>query len=219
MKLIYYIVLYTLSLSCITQKTTTILNNNNMQYPEYNIPIITNKFEVFDIEIFNKEVNIISKKRVIQNDLIYLEENYQKPGYIRRIYENESFFMISKFFYDNGNIKSKIISFNNGSPYGIWYEFNEEGKLIKETDYNQPKNKIGWRYILRYCNKNNIPLTKGYKEFSGFQTTIYLDKDVEKEQGIWTITWQIAGDKLKEIKLHGFSARIISEKELEFINP
>jgi hypothetical protein len=212
MKLLTYILLCTLSVNCTGQKQT-IKNNKTMQ--DYNIPIITNQFETFDFETFNKKT---SKHRYNEKKgdtfRILVGAN---SGYGETTHNEKSYFKILKGFYTNGNIRAKGISFNNGSEYGTWYEFSEDGKLVKETNYNQPLNKIGWRYILNYCKRNNIPLTKGYTE-NGYHTEIYFDKDVEKEDGIWTITWQTAGDKLEEIKLHGASGWQISKKELEFIN-
>jgi hypothetical protein len=182
---------------------------------DYNIPTIDNQLETFDIEVFNKES--VRDKRILTTNNSVIEEDTQSFGYAQQTYPNDSYFSILKLYFSNGKIKEKGVYFNNGSEYGTWYKFSEEGKLIKETNYNQPLNKIGWRYILNYCKRNNIPLTKGYTE-NGYHTEIYFDKDVEKEDGIWTITWQTAGDKLEEIKLHGASGWQISKKELEFIN-
>ncbi len=187
--------------------------NISMENQEIIIPEIDNKFEKFDKETFNKE-NIRGKRTEITKDY-FVEEDTQSPGYARQIYSKTSIFSILKLYFENENIEKKGITFNNGSEYGIWYEFDEEGKLINEINTDAGYD-YGWEDIIKYSEKNKIILTKG-NETSGFQTTIYKE---ESEDGnkIWVITYQISGDQLIELTLDGKTGKEINKKELEFIN-
>jgi hypothetical protein len=137
-------------------------------------------------------------------------------GYSNAIYLIDSYFSVTKNYFKNGNIEIKGVAFNNGSEYGIWYEFDDEGKLIKEINTDEGYT-FGWKDIISYCEANKIPLTKGYKEFDGFQTRIYK-KESEKSKKIWVITYLLpVGDKLMEITLDGKTGKELKRKKLDFI--
>lgn len=62
-------------------------------------------------------------------------------GIKQKIILPKGWFNIQKEYYSNGSIKSKRI-YNKTSPgdYGLMYEFDEQGKLIKTTDFDE-----GWK--------------------------------------------------------------------------
>ena len=190
-----------------------------MEDQEIIIPKIDNNFEKFDIESFQKH-NLSRYDEVIGNNVLIVHtgdkaDDQKKIGFSKVVYKTESYFNITKNFYSNGNIQIKGISFNNGSQYGIWYEFDENGNLIEEIDMDKGFD-FGWEQVILYCIENKIELTKGY-ETSGFQTTIYKEENDEGDK-IWVITYQIAGDQLLELTLDGKTGEEINRKELEFIN-
>ncbi len=90
-------------------------------------------------------------------------------------------------------IREKGVLINEGPQIGIWYEFDEQGNLIKEIDTD-----------------------KGY-ETSGFQTTIYKE---ESEQGnnIWKIEYQSSGDQTTEIILDGITGKELDKKIIPYEN-
>ena len=188
---------------------------NTMEEQEIIIPEVDNKFERFDIESFKeRKRNNSTYEHINDSIIIYTGAN---AGYSIALYIASSYFGIVKNYYkDNGYIEIKGISFNNGSEYGIWYKFDEQGSLIEENDTDKGYD-FGWKEVILYCEAHKIPLTKGYVT-SGFQTTIYKE---ENDQGtkIWVITYQIAGDQLLELTLDGKTGEELSRKELEFINP
>ncbi len=184
-------------------------NQNNF------IPAIDNSFEKFDIKEFEVKKDSISKKYIISNEVFYQEAEKQSLGYIRRTYYNKSYFMMVKKFFDNGNIQEKAISFNNGYPIGIWYEFDEAGNLIREIDTDRGYD-FGWKEILSYCGQHKITLAQGY-ETSGFQTTIYKEESASGAN-IWVITHQVSGDQLEEITLDGKTGTVLGKKQIEFVN-
>lgn len=177
------------------------------------IPIVDNKFEKFDIKTFKKN---------LENGFYIFQENEflnrcytQSNGYLQEIYSHNSIYSLNKFFYNNGNIHKKGYYINEGSLVGIWYYFDESGKLIKEEDTDagydfQPED------VIKYCEKNKIILPKGYQT-SGYQTRI-LKENMEGKKA-WRISYQIAGDKIQEIILDGKTGKELEKKVVPFHNP
>ncbi|EKB59900.1 hypothetical protein [Bergeyella zoohelcum] len=177
------------------------------------IPTVDNKFEKFDIDDFNKNVEYgfyIYQK----NNILY--RNYtQSIGYLQEIYPAESIYSLNKFFHNNGFIRKKGYYFNNGSQIGIWYHFDESGKLIKEEDTD-----IGYDFgpmeVVKYCKENKIVLPKGYQP-TGYQTRV-LKQEFEGKK-VWRISYQIAGDKIQQILLDGKTGKELQKKIVPFYNP
>lgn len=161
MKYIVYITIILINLnSCKAQ-------NKIKMEQDIMIPKITDGFEKFDLDkyVFEKENSFVLEDEKL------IKRMSQSFGYAKHIVFPLSYFSIIKLYYKNRNIKEKGVSFNNGSEYGIWYEYDENGKLINTTDTDEGYD-FSWKDIIRYCEKNEIPLTKGHKEFAGFQTRI-----------------------------------------------
>ncbi|MCG7500515.1 hypothetical protein MHM83_01400 [Tenacibaculum sp. Mcav3-52] len=179
------------------------------------IPEITKKSETFNINLFNRELDSISGKRIIVTKKEYLEEESQSYGYIRRIYLNNSYFMVSKKYFENGNIKQKGISFNNGYPIGFIYKFNKKGKLINEINTDEGYD-FGWLDIIKYCHKNDIQLEKGYPKRGGIKTEIY--KNEEEGKKVWIISYyKPKTDEYMEVTLDGKTGKEVKRRDLEFI--
>lgn len=202
MKKILILIWFSLFIQCQSQKT-----KNTM------IPAIDNKIEKFDIEYFNKNsVRGLLKKS--DGNKIYIQ-NFQSPGFRESIFSNNSYFKVNKFFFSNGSIEKKGLLFNDGTSVGIWYYFDESGKLIKEENVDEgydfkPEN------VISYCEKHKIDLPKGYKD-SGYQTRV-LKQDFEGKK-VWRISHQIAGDKIEEIILDGKTGKEVQKKIVPFYNP
>ncbi|MGV0925392.1 hypothetical protein [Empedobacter tilapiae] len=184
-------------------------------------PTVDNKFETFDQLEKIKFKTIIDKNNLVirgylfNNNYVEITSVIPVKYYIETI--KDSFFLISKSFYSNNNIKSKGLGFNgDGFPIGIWYYFDEEGKLIKETNYDEPY-KFTFEDILKFCEKENIRVDKGpILQSTGFHTTIY--RDVENGQPWWEIKRLKTPDTLEIIKLDGITGEVLSRTEQEYIN-
>ncbi|SUV52724.1 hypothetical protein [Bergeyella zoohelcum] len=167
------------------------------------IPAVDKKFEEFDVENFNKSRIDFETET---DHTIYTSAN---SGYsIVCFYKSNNFSYIKNYF-PSRNIQNKGIRFNNGSQIGIWYHYDESGKLIKEEDTD-----IGYDFgpmeVLRYCKKNGISLPKGYQEY-GFHTRVLkLEREGKK---VWKIFYPIKSDLMKEIVLDGKTGK---ELEIKF---
>ncbi|MDR4894563.1 MULTISPECIES: PepSY domain-containing protein [unclassified Chryseobacterium] len=185
------------------------------------IPTIDNKFEKFDTDKFSqstkKETDVVREFLPNGN---YIEMSIANSGkYYTESYKG-SYFMLSKSYYSSGNIKYKGIMFNVpwGAPFqkGIWYEFDENGKLIKEVDYDKPY-KFTFEDVLKFCEKEVIPVTKGpVLQSTGFHTII--SRRIENEKPIWEIEWLKKSNRVENIILDGISGKVISRRESQFIN-
>ncbi|MGV0925391.1 hypothetical protein [Empedobacter tilapiae] len=207
MKNLIILLMLNIMLACQSQ------NINTME------PTVDNKFETFDNKKyqelvglnenfpsqFDKEGNYLEMVKTNSNSAIYLTYSY-------------SFFMIYKEFYKSGMIKTKGLKFNvwGGFKKGIWYYFNEEGKLVKETNYDEPY-QFTFEDILKFCEKENIRVDKGpILQSTGFHTTIR--RDVENGQPWWEIKRLKTPDTIEIIKLDGITGKVLSRTEQGYIN-
>ncbi|WP_336703848.1 hypothetical protein [Chryseobacterium indologenes] len=179
---------------------------------KYMIPIVDNKYEKFDIENFQKK-SVRGYLKVRENSNTYIQD-FQSPGYREMIYNDNLFYKVTKFFYENGNIEKKGCLFNEGSVAGIWYYFDKSGKIIKEENTDE-----GYGFkpedIIVYCEKNKINLSKGYHD-SGYQTRV-LKQDFEGKK-VWRISHQTGGDSIEEIILDGKTGKELQKKTVPFYN-
>ncbi|MEN4759605.1 hypothetical protein ABEG63_04620 [Chryseobacterium sp. C39-AII1] len=178
------------------------------------IPQTDKFFEKFNIENFNK--NAVRGMLELQNNGEKSLQDFQSPGYRERNYNSDSFFKTNKFFFNNGNIEKKGVLFNVGSQVGIWYYFDESGKLIKEENTDE-----GYIFtpedIVKYCKKNNIELSKGYHESEGYQTSVYKSELNGKK--VWKISYLISFNKQEkevELILDGQTGKVIKREEFPY---
>ncbi|WP_326982454.1 hypothetical protein VUJ46_20080 [Chryseobacterium sp. MYb264] len=204
MKKILICICLSIFMQCHTQKIDNLL------------PRVDEKFEKFDIESFNK--NSVRGYVLIQKENTISIQEIQSFGFIERQYNANSIFKKNIFFYKNGYIKKKGILFSEGSQIGIWYYFDESGKLIKEEDTDS-----GYLFkpedIIKYCKKNNIELSKGYHERDGYQTSIYKNEVDGKK--VWLISYINSLNKQdKEIKLtlDGQTGKVVKREEFPYDN-
>lgn len=212
MKHLVYLIIIVLNFnSCKAQKTSKM--DNKIIVPE-----MTKEFEEFDIEKFQIKNTSIFEEQIDNNYIVYSGDKKHakiKSGFSKGIYFKGSYFSITKNYFPNGMIEIKGITYNNGSEYGIWYEFDKEGKLIKEINTDAGYN-FGWKDVFTYCHKNNIELEKGYPKRGGIKTEIY--KNEENGKKIWTISYyKIKKEEYLEVILDGKTGKELQRRALEFI--
>ncbi len=183
-------------------------------------PYVDNKYEKFNQIEFNsskKENSLTFREFLADGSYIELDQGSYGKGYNKT--PKNSNYTIVKIYFQNGNIKSKGLTLN--LPWttfrkGIWYEFDESGKLIKETDYDKPF-KFTFEDILAFCEKEKIQVDKGpILQSTGYHTTI--QRGLENNHPWWTIEWLKQPDILETIKLDGISGKVISRKDRNYIN-
>lgn len=195
-KIIIIFILFGTFIQCQSQ------NNSKMMKPT-----IDNKFETITKKVDNgREDEIIGKDHFIYTSA--------KIGFGEVRFNEDSYFSVIKNFYPSKMIQNKGISFTEGSGIGIWFHYNEAGKLIKEENTEE-----GYDFkpeqVIAYCEKNKIKLPRGYQS-SGFHTKIL--KERFEGNKVWKITHQIAGDQIEEITLDGKNGKEIKRMKAPFIN-
>lgn len=193
-----------------------IVTSCNAQNKSLMTPEIDNKFERFDSIRFNlstkENPNIL---RDFQPNGNYIEMSVSKSGKYYLEYYKDSYFMISKSYHLNGNIKKKGIAFNDFFSKGIWYEFDEEGKLIKEIDYDEPF-KFTFEDVLKFCEKQNIKIEKGPISQNGWHNLI--SREIENGKPVWKIEYLKKTNLIEIIKLDGITGKVLGAETYDYIN-
>lgn len=149
---------------------------------EYNT-LVTKDFEVFDIKRFDKNKDEAEDYIYTLKDGSRIREfGYKERGYFSECSNGKSLYSVGKSFYVNGNIQAKGPKFKDDCEIGIWYEFDEKGMLIKETNLDEPF-KITIEDILEFLKKNEADL------FSDF-TFINRSFDEKTKKGIWNLRYR-----------------------------
>ena len=109
--------------------------------------------------------------------------------YSRRV-DNDSVLIVEKLFHGNGNIKSKHLRFQHsvefgaGFKVGIGYEYDENGKFLREVNHDEGFT-FGYEELIDYCFKNDILLDIGYKSSKG--NSPLITKEIKDGKKVWTI--------------------------------
>ena len=106
--------------------------------------------------------------------------------------------------------------YSYGAKYGIWYEYDEEGNLIREIDTDEGYD-FSWEEVIRYCWKHEIPLALGYVD-SGYYTSIYKETDEETGRPFWRIDYQSKAEEITILDLDGKTGKELRREVVEFIN-
>ncbi|UHO37582.1 hypothetical protein H5J24_18160 [Chryseobacterium capnotolerans] len=190
----------------------------NAQKKPVMIPEVDNNFEKFDSIKFNSSIKESSDiLREFLSNGNYIEMTVSNSGKYYLETFKDSYYMISKSFYSNGNIKRKGIGFNGDAfKKGIWYEFDEKGNLIKETDYDIPF-KFTFEDILNFCKNKGIKIDKGpILQSTGWHNKIF--RDLENGDPVWEIEHLKKSDLVEIIKLDGITGKIIGTSTYKYIN-
>nr|WP_199158258.1 hypothetical protein [Pedobacter sp. ASV2] len=185
------------------------------------IPIIDKNFEIFDSVRYSR---LFEKNPHYQSEFLadgtYIEMTVANAGKNYLETTPNSYLMISKAYFNNGNIKSKGLAFNaDAFQKGIWYEFNENGQLIKETDYDKYY-KFTFEDILKFCEREHIEVKKGpILQSTGFHTAIRRGYSLLMDNvSWWEIDWLKKSDLIETIKLNGNTGVVVEKIERGYIN-
>ena len=131
---------------------------------EYNFKnLISSKTEYFDIKYFDEHKD--EGENLIYTDKIGADINIfgdNESGYVSNTTPENSLFTIYKEFNPNGIIIRKWVNFRNeGGLVGMKYEYDDSGKLIKETDMEK-NYKITPQDIITFCKEKGINLFSDY---------------------------------------------------------
>ncbi len=101
-------------------------------------------------------------------------------------------YTIFRKFYLNGNLKEEGILLPGDLHVGIWREYDEQGNLTKETNWDETYGKFDYNKVILFLAKQghiNIKTGKGRDEF-----TIGVDR----EKHCWDVNvWPVKSNNYK----------------------
>ena len=147
--------------------------------------------EEFDIEAYKEIVKRQKGRRTLtleDGTIIQMDRPYYKDmtfgvertsqGSIRISPSKPYFVQVYKEFYPRGRLKRQGFLLDIHA-IGIWQEFNERGKLIKEIDYEKKDwSKYHYRDVLKFLDEKKIINLKTGEGRGTFD--FYLDRENEK---------------------------------------
>jgi len=150
----------------------------------------------------------------IENEKYGLERSRCFDGlyFKERKTSSDSFISVVKEYRGDGTIRSKYAQYHFSGPMGIGYEYDKNGKFIKEVNHEE-----GYAFttldVLHYLRKRGVELPIGFQ--SSYYTYPDLLKYEIKRGKIWDIRYRciIGGDlhKYSEI-LDGQTGEVIERR-------
>ncbi len=158
--------------------------------------------KTFDIETFNKKKNHLNEYNYITKDSTFIEQTELEMVYTEDIKVKDVLFIRKNQYYKNGNLKTSGLYFDASFQKGIWKEYNEQGKLIKETDYDEGY-KYSWEDLLQFLKKREVNIRDANN------TTI------TKENGNWRFDY-IDGIYIFDVIIDGKTGEILQDAKNVF---
>jgi hypothetical protein len=209
------------------------INDTEIKLDSMGYPIVTKKFEIFDFETYEQRPP--AKPNGYRNSTYVLKLPNEivkvfrirggSNGFYYNIYYPNSYFCVFKEYYSNGNIKRKgTMCVQEGFAKGIWYEFDEFGKLIEETDYDKPF-EFTFEDVVEFCKKNDIRVEKGYESVEEYRRTgsTQIWREYFESSCQWKIEYRKEDPKAQQglveitIRLDGKTGKVISKTQMEYL--
>ncbi|MCF6350835.1 MAG: hypothetical protein L3J23_07385 [Flavobacteriaceae bacterium] len=158
------------------------------------------RMKTFDIEIFNKN-KVQNTYNYTSKDGTSFSQSEDFDEYLEIIKEKNSPFEIQNTYYKTGVIQMEVHRYATDFIINM-KEYNQQGTLIKETDYDKPF-KFTFKDILKFIKKRNIDMNSSEFILSRGKSTGRLT---------WDITWE-KQDKtgLRRAWIDGVTGEIIKE--------
>ncbi len=170
----------------------------------------TTQMKTFDIETFEKNKNHLNEYKFIDNDSTVTIQSDDDYEYYETINPKKSFFQTINRYYKNGKIKLEGEIFEHFFQKGTWKEYDEQGHLIKETDYDAPY-KFTWEDILKLIKDRKLDMNAyGFEVSRSFG---FGRQEETTEEPFWAITHNISEEDmlLGVIIIDGVTGKIIKE--------
>jgi len=164
-----------------------------------------NDMKTFNIEIFEKNKDHLNHYTFSKEDGTIVEQNRWQFGYEEVITKKDSSIKTYYKYYENGNLKLIGDFFPNDFEKGIWKEYDEQGNLIKETDYDTPY-KFTWEDILAFIKEKEIDMNGDHFE---------VGRNVVENKPVWSIFHNIENsDLINVIGIDGNTGEVFQENTI-----
>ncbi len=193
-RLVLYFFWLILLSSCISQKVY------------FNTLAESKSSDIFDIEKFNHLSKQGEYYDTLNDGTVIRCFGDDSTNYVR--YETPpypSVFQIYREFHTNGILKKKGLNFENNFGKGIWREYDKEGNLIKEKNYDE-----GYEYsfedVVKFLRLRGVDLFHRYTS-------------ITRNNGVWNIVY-VKGDKypkdIYDIDIDGKTGKVLSKAKNVF---
>ncbi len=169
----------------------------------------TTKSKTFDIETFEKN-KIDNEYKIVTKDSTEIIQGQWHSGYDEIIKYKESHIQTYNKYYSTGTLKLTGDFYPRDFEKGIWKEYDEQGHLIKETDYDAPYT-FTWEDILKLIKDRKFDMNAyGFEVSRNFG---FGRQEETTEEPFWAITHNKSEEDmlLGVIIIDGVTGKIIKE--------
>lgn len=164
------------------------------------------KMKTFDIENFNKNKNHLNHHSFIKNDSTSVKQSRWQFGFEEIITKKDNLISTYYKYYESGKLKIEGDFFPNDFEKGIWKEYDEQGKILKETNYDALY-KFTWEDILEFITKRKIDINGNNFE---------VGRNIVEGRPVWGITYnKKETDMLSMIGIYGDNGELFQESEID----
>ncbi len=162
----------------------------------------TNPMKTFDIDIFNKNKNQSNRTIDTLKNGTIIERRESINFYEEFIKEKESFFEKYSRFYKNGKLQLEGQFLYNDFQKGIWREYDKEGNLIEETDYDK-EFEFTWERLLKLLAERNVDIRD------------VNNTTIRKQNGNWRFDY-IQDIYIYDVIIHGKTGEVLQDAKNVF---
>ncbi|WP_438712381.1 hypothetical protein ACSTS3_08425 [Aquimarina muelleri] len=163
--------------------------------------------DTFDINTFDKHKDHLSRYNYIRKDSTVVEQRTWQFGYEEVIMPKNNLIHTFNKYNEDGKLMLTGDFFPNDFEKGIWKEYDEQGNLIKETNYDAPY-KFTWEEVLEWIKERNINMESDY---------LIIARGSDESGTSWDITWEKENkSSLRRAFIDGITGKIIKEFDQEY---
>ena len=149
--------------------------------------------EKFNVVEFNANQVDGSYTKVLEDGTEVIQSG-DASGYIEKIMPIKGWFYIYKEYYGNGQLNTKGNAFKKGDfQAGVWFEYDESGKLISETNYDEPY-RLTIDSVFEIIRAHEIPFSMENKYNE-------ITREVIDSVAIWYVNWRLQHNRVETIEI------------------
>lgn len=165
----------------------------------------TMKSETFDTANFNKNKNKIGEYNFTLEDGTLIHQKMQGNYYEETILKPKPNLYETQKKYSKSGILIKLIKYYPKDFMVLKKEYNDEGKLMNEIDYDQPY-KFSFIELIQFL-KNNYPTIN----LNHQATIISRGMDEQKNKFIWEVRWTEKPGRIEKLIIDGVTGKLIDK--------
>ena len=121
-------------------------------------------------------------------------------------------FKTFKRFYGDGTLKIEGQKFHSDFNYGVWKKYDEDGRLIEKTDYEEPYNLSFEEFLTivrAYHKKKEIP------EVNILSNRTTITRQEASPENIWIFSWEAIPGRIEMLKFSDKTGELLQESHYE----